>query len=131
MIVPMTRVRIMGPRRLLSDVLATVQDVGVLHLTSAPEWGPLHGSVLAPPDARRRRRTLSPARLAQARVVDVESEIVGRFLRQQRQRSGEHRRRPRCARHRLCFGRRPGAQAVSITEPLIFKHSRSGRSAAR
>jgi V/A-type H+-transporting ATPase subunit I len=56
MIVPMTRVRIMGPRRLLSDVLATVQDVGVLHLTSAPEWGPLHGSVLAPPDARRRRQ---------------------------------------------------------------------------
>ena len=56
MIVPMTRVRIMGPRPMLAGVLATVQDVGVLHLTSAPEWGPLRGSVLAPPDSRRRRQ---------------------------------------------------------------------------
>ena len=56
MIVPMTRVRIMGPRARLSDVLATVQDVGVLHLTPAPECGALQPSVLAPADTRRRRQ---------------------------------------------------------------------------
>jgi V/A-type H+-transporting ATPase subunit I len=52
----MTRVRIMGPRPRLPDVLATIQDVGVLHLTSAPEYGPLRASTLTPADARRRRQ---------------------------------------------------------------------------
>jgi V/A-type H+-transporting ATPase subunit I len=58
MIVPMTRIRVMGPRERLADVLATVQDVGVLHLTPAPEYGTLRGTVLAPKDARRRRQLL-------------------------------------------------------------------------
>ncbi len=56
MIVPMTRVRVMGPRARLPAVLATVQDVGVLHLTPAPECGALQPSVLAPADTRRRRQ---------------------------------------------------------------------------
>ena len=58
MIVPMVRVRIMGPRGVLSPVLATVQDVGVLHCAQAPEGGALHANALTPAEARRRRQLL-------------------------------------------------------------------------
>jgi V/A-type H+-transporting ATPase subunit I len=58
MIVPMVRVRVMGPRALLPSVLAAVQDVGVLHCAPPPEGGPLRGTLLAPAEARRRRQLL-------------------------------------------------------------------------
>jgi hypothetical protein len=58
MIVPMVRVRVMGPRALLTPVLAAVQDVGVLHCAPPPEGGPLRGNLLAPAEARRRRQLL-------------------------------------------------------------------------
>ena len=58
MIVPMVRVRIMGRRGVLSPVLATVQDVGVLHCAQAPEGGALHANALTPAEARRRRQLL-------------------------------------------------------------------------
>jgi V/A-type H+/Na+-transporting ATPase subunit I len=58
MIVPMVRVRVMGPRALLTPVLAAVQDVGVLHCAPPPEGGPLRGNFLAPAEARRRRQLL-------------------------------------------------------------------------
>ncbi len=56
MIVPMARVRIMGPRGRLPEVLGMVQDLGVLHLASAPSGGPLHGNALTSGEARRRRQ---------------------------------------------------------------------------
>jgi len=58
MIYPMVRVRVMGPRGLLTPVLAAVQDVGLLHCAAAPEGGPLRGSVLTPAESRRRRQLL-------------------------------------------------------------------------
>ena len=56
MIVPMTRVRVMGPRPRLADALATVQDVGVLHLTQPPDYPALHPGALVSADARRQRQ---------------------------------------------------------------------------
>ena len=56
MIVPMARVRVMGPRGRLPEVLGIVQDLGVLHLASAPTGGPLHGNALTSGEARRRRQ---------------------------------------------------------------------------
>ena len=58
MIYPMVRVRVMGPRGRLPEVLGVVQDVGVLHLAAAPERGPLRSSVLTASDSRRRRQLL-------------------------------------------------------------------------
>jgi len=55
-IVPMTRVRVMGPRTRLADALATVQDVGVLHLTTTPEYPSLHRNALEAAQVRRRRQ---------------------------------------------------------------------------
>jgi V/A-type H+-transporting ATPase subunit I len=52
----MTRVRVMGPRARLADALTTIQDVGVLHLTSTPEYPALHRSTLAAAQVRRRRQ---------------------------------------------------------------------------
>jgi V/A-type H+-transporting ATPase subunit I len=69
MIVPMVRVRVMGPRALLTPVLTVIQDVGMLHCASPPEGGPLRGTLLAPAEARRRRQLL---RL----VDDVEAALV-------------------------------------------------------
>jgi V/A-type H+-transporting ATPase subunit I len=56
MIVPMARVRVMGPRGRLPEVLAMLQDLGVLHLASAPAGGPLLGNALSPGETRRRRQ---------------------------------------------------------------------------
>ncbi|MEZ4588031.1 MAG: V-type ATPase 116kDa subunit family protein [Gemmatimonadales bacterium] len=41
MIIPMARVRIMGPRALLDPTLLAVQDAGTVHLATAPANGPL------------------------------------------------------------------------------------------
>jgi len=66
MIVRMTRARLAGPRPLLDDVLAFVQDLGVLHLDHphAPGAGPLDGS------ARREKRHL------QRLLLDVEMALT-------------------------------------------------------
>ncbi|HEX6106357.1 MAG TPA: V-type ATPase 116kDa subunit family protein [Gemmatimonadales bacterium] len=58
MIVPMVRVRVMGPRDLLTPVLGKVQDVGLLHCAPAPEAGPLRVNALTPAQTRRRRQLL-------------------------------------------------------------------------
>ncbi len=44
MILAMDRVRVLGPRPRLGEVLAAVQDLGILHVAPAP-----HGDLLAPP----------------------------------------------------------------------------------
>jgi V/A-type H+-transporting ATPase subunit I len=54
----MVRVRVMGPRGRLVEVLRVVQDVGLLHLAAAPEAGPLRFSVLTAAESRRRRQLL-------------------------------------------------------------------------
>ena len=54
----MLRVRVMGPRERLPEVLGVVQDVGLLHLAPAPEAGPLHLSSLSPVQSRRRRQLM-------------------------------------------------------------------------
>lgn len=58
MIVPMVRVRIMGPRGRLPETLSVVQDAGVLHLAGPSESAPLHGGALTSREHRRRRQLL-------------------------------------------------------------------------
>jgi V/A-type H+-transporting ATPase subunit I len=65
----MLRVRIMGPRARLPEVLAVVQDVGALHLAAAPAGGTLHPAPLTPSEARRRRNL--------ARVLDDLEAVAG------------------------------------------------------
>lgn len=54
----MLRVRLMGPRARLHEVLGVVQDVGVLHLATPPENDALHTSLLSSTESRRRRQLL-------------------------------------------------------------------------
>ena len=59
MIIEMAKVRIMGPRDRLSDVLRTLQDLSLLHL-AAPEAGaPLDHLQLTPVQDRERRHLLA------------------------------------------------------------------------
>jgi V/A-type H+-transporting ATPase subunit I len=76
MIVPMVRVRIMGPRGVLSPVLAAVQDVGVLHCAQAPEGGALHGNALTPAEARRRRQLLRVLDDAEAVLAEIPDAVA-------------------------------------------------------
>jgi V/A-type H+-transporting ATPase subunit I len=54
-IIEMTKVRILGPRDRLLDVLRQLQDVGVLHLAPPQQTAPLAGRELTGPEARERR----------------------------------------------------------------------------
>jgi V/A-type H+-transporting ATPase subunit I len=58
MIIPMVRVRIMGPRERLPDALAIIQDQGVLHLAAPLEAGLLHRNAFTAAEDRRRRQLL-------------------------------------------------------------------------
>ena len=61
MIIEMSKVRILGPRERLPDVLRTIQDLGVLHLappTASPE-APIDRVQLAPAQDRERRHLRS------------------------------------------------------------------------
>jgi V/A-type H+-transporting ATPase subunit I len=58
MIIPMARIRIMGPRDRLPETLAIIQDQGVLHLAPPTEIGPLHRNALTRAEERRRRQLL-------------------------------------------------------------------------
>lgn len=80
MIVPMIRVRVMGPRDRLTRVLGVVQDVGVVHCAQAPVVGSLHGNALSPAEARRRRqllRILDDVEAVLAEVPDRPAPAVG------------------------------------------------------
>lgn len=52
MILPMTKVRVLGPRPRLGEILAALQDFGLLHLAEAPHEAPMQ---LVPLTARQRR----------------------------------------------------------------------------
>jgi len=52
MIAPMARVRLMGPRDLLTGTLHVIQDAGVLHLTPSTPVASLHPVRLGPREAR-------------------------------------------------------------------------------
>ena len=54
MILPMSRVRIMGPRQRLDQVLAALQDLGLLHLSAPEAPTPLEPVQLTPTQARAR-----------------------------------------------------------------------------
>lgn len=56
MIVPMAKVRILGPGPRLPEVLRVVQDVGVLHLTAPPAREALVASAIEPKVLRRKRQ---------------------------------------------------------------------------
>jgi V/A-type H+-transporting ATPase subunit I len=60
MILPMSRIRVLGPRDSLEDVLATLQDEGTVHLVAARTLGPLRAPE---PDLRTTRRTQHLRRL--------------------------------------------------------------------
>jgi len=63
MILPMSKVRILGPRAMLSDVLPVLQDFGQLHLAPPKEAA---GLSLGRPDGADRRRSRQLARIRQA-----------------------------------------------------------------
>jgi V/A-type H+-transporting ATPase subunit I len=58
MIIPMVRVRVMGPHHRLAEALAVIQDTGVLHLASPPEGSLLRSNSLTPAQSRRRRQLM-------------------------------------------------------------------------
>ncbi|HEX2451795.1 MAG TPA: V-type ATPase 116kDa subunit family protein [Gemmatimonadales bacterium] len=58
MIVPMTRVRILGTRASLPDVIRALQDTGVLHVVPQPGLPELTAFHLPPSETRRRRQLL-------------------------------------------------------------------------
>ncbi len=83
MITKMSRVRILGPRDVLVDVLRVVQDLGVLHLAAPPTDEPLAPAVLTPRLARQRRHLRHV-------LEDVETALEGL----PRQRPTRRRERP-------------------------------------
>lgn len=77
MITRMSRVRILGPRDLLLDLLRVVQDLGVLHLATPPTEEPLSPAVLTPSLQRQRRhlrRILGDLEAALERLQPVRKE---------------------------------------------------------
>src|SRR5690606_18843229 len=56
MIIPMAKVRVLGPRGQLDDTLRVLQDFGLLHLTDASGHGGLVAPSSDPRDARHRRQ---------------------------------------------------------------------------
>jgi V/A-type H+/Na+-transporting ATPase subunit I len=65
MIIEMSKVRILGPRERLSDVLRALQDLGILHLAAPTAAQPLTALQLSPLEERERRHL-------QAALEDVE-----------------------------------------------------------
>lgn len=59
MIIRMSKVRLLGPRELLPDVLLALQELSVLHLCPPPMEGPLVPLALTPGQERQRRHLLS------------------------------------------------------------------------
>src|SRR5688572_16192176 len=70
MILPMSKVRILGPRSMLADVLPVLQDFGQVHLSPPKE---ATGLSVGRPDAtgRRRARQLARIRLAVTTALDA------------------------------------------------------------
>jgi V/A-type H+-transporting ATPase subunit I len=114
MIIPMVRIRVMGPREQVADVLGVVQDVGLLHMTTAPESGPLHLSSLTPMQLRRRRQLM--------RILeDIEAVINGQeapasAVRSEPQSTGECVRWARRARRTRRSLARLGERASALEE---------------
>ena len=59
MILAMAKVRILGPRDRLPDVLRSLQSLGILHLTSPTAIAPLTQGRLSPKEERERRHLLA------------------------------------------------------------------------
>ena len=55
MIIEMSKVRLLGPRARLPDVLLALQDLNLLHLCAPPAEGPLAPLALSPRQERERR----------------------------------------------------------------------------
>jgi hypothetical protein len=56
MIIPMEKIRLLGPRTRLGDLMAALQDAGVLHLADATRDSPLKEMALTPRQERMRRQ---------------------------------------------------------------------------
>lgn len=56
MIIPMVKVRVLGPREQLDEALRTLQDFGLLHLNDISGHAGLGSSMATPRDARHRRQ---------------------------------------------------------------------------
>jgi V/A-type H+-transporting ATPase subunit I len=78
-ILPMNRVRILGPRAQLPVVLATLQDLGVLHVAEAPASPQLQTPSPGPHESRRRRQLLRVLDDAEAalRLLEAGDSRVG------------------------------------------------------
>ena len=70
MIVPMSRVRLLGPREQLDPTIALLQDLGLVHLAAPPDQPALRPYQLSPA-ALRRHRTLRRV------LVDTEVALAG------------------------------------------------------
>jgi V/A-type H+-transporting ATPase subunit I len=78
MILPMTKVRVLGPRDVLPRVLVVLQDFGRLHVTPPREVPGLRLLHLVPEEERRRRRMGRIRRAVRAALAELD---VGRQLR--------------------------------------------------
>lgn len=76
MIVPMVRVRVLGPRSRLPDAIRALQVESVLHLATQPERPQLQAFSLAPADARRRRQLTSILQDVEASLSGMGNEAV-------------------------------------------------------
>lgn len=56
MIIPMVKVRVLGPREQLDEALRTLQDFGLLHLNDVSGHAGLGSAIATPRDARHRRQ---------------------------------------------------------------------------
>jgi len=74
MILAMSRIRLLGPRERLEEVLAVVQDVGVLHLASPPEDPPLSHPEFTAQEVRLRGRLLRIIAAAEATLKRLGAE---------------------------------------------------------
>ena len=71
MIIEMSKVRVLGPRQRLSDVLRTLQDLGTLHLAAPAALRPLAPLDLSPAQDRERRHLRSALDDVEAALVEL------------------------------------------------------------
>ena len=80
MIMPMSKVRVLGPRGRLGDILAVLQDFGLLHLADAPHDVPLDTVPLSARQQRMRRqleRLVDDAGAAEAALGRLDAAPAG------------------------------------------------------
>ena len=109
MILPMVKLRILGPRARLPAVIEALQDTGLLHFAPPADLPAVRSAPLSPPDARRRRQL---GRVLQD--VDAALEGIGSTAQKGARTDGSVHNLARHAR----LARRVRREAQGLTERL-------------